>query len=996
MPDLRAVLENSLRPRFEILRELGGGGMSRVFLAREVELDRTVVIKVLPPEIAGLNLARFRRETQTAAKLHHPHIVPLHASGDAGGVLYYTMPFVEGETLRGRMAQRAKMPVDEVVRILRDIADALAYAHQQNVVHRDIKPENVLLSSGHALVTDFGIAKALSVLGSQSSVLGGHGLAENRKLTAENHVENHATASGLAVGTPAYMAPEQAVGDPNTDHRADLYALGLLGYEMLAGKSPFDECKTPQELLVAHIADTPRAIEEIREDTPALLATLIMRCLEKSPDNRPPSAAVVREQLDAMRTPSGGAIRASSRPRRIGAIGGMAVMLPVIAAMLVWTKGDARPLDREVVAVVPFRVNGAASLGYLREGMLDLFAAKLTGEGGPRAADPRAVLRAWKGKAGSDTADLSREDALSVAEELGVGQLLLGDVSGTADSLVITARLLDVQDGRLRANGQVTGPADSLAFLIDAITGQLLTIRAGEGARLSSLTSTSLPALRNYLAGQWLYRRGRYRAAGEEHNKALTQDSTFALAAIALMQASSWYGFQGYYRAADLAWRYRAKLTTRDRALLTAQLGPNYPKPSSLTEEIAAAARYRDIAPDRADSWFHYGDVLMHFGWLTGNVAAHAQAETVLRQAVTLDSTYSPALEHLVLLTARRGDTAATRRFTEMFLDADSASESAMGVRWRLAAAVGDFKTADSIAALPEKPGSSQSIVAWIALEDGIRVPQSYEVVKRIAEREVREGQEGVYVMLHDAAMMVGRPAEALAFLRKHESTSGPLPRERIKDALVAEGSIEEADSAAASLRAQWAKPMPASPKELGNWVGTQCLLPLWMTVAHGDTSMARSSVIRLRVVGRDTLPISQPAHICAMILDAAYAVKSRAPDARTRVARADSAMRSGPQSFIQEFGNTVVARLLEEQGDPAGALSAIRRRYYFLARKPGLGAQLRIEGRLAAAVGDHETAIKAYRHYLALRENAEPAVARESQAIRTELERLERIGGGQ
>jgi Tfp pilus assembly protein PilF len=972
MQDLRVLLETALRPRFDIQRELGGGGMSRVFLAREVELDRAVVIKVLPPDISGLNLARFRRETQTAAKLHHPHIVPLHASGEAGGVLYYTMPFVEGHTLRGRISSHGKLPIDEVIRVMRDVADALAYAHHHNVVHRDIKPENVLLSSGHAVVTDFGIAKALSALGS--------GPAE--------------TASGLAVGTPAYMSPEQAAGDPQTDHRADLYALGLLGYEMLAGKSPFANT-TPQELIAAHIAERPRPVDELRPDTPALLAELIMRCLEKRPADRPPSAAVVREQLDALRTPSGSGIRAGARPRRTRFVAAAAVTISAIAAMLVWYRGvNAKTLDRDVVAVVPFRVNGPASLGYLREGMLDLFAAKLTGEGGPRAADPRAVLRAWRGKAGSDTADLSREAALSVAEGLGVGQLLLGEITGAPDSLVITARLLDVHDGRLRADGQVSGPADSLPHLIDAITGQLLTIRAGEGARLTALTSTSLPALRSYLAGQWLYRLGRYRASGEELTKAVNRDSTFALAALALMQASSWTGFQEYARAASLAWRYRAKLSPRDQAFLAAQLGPHYPKSSTLVEQIAAASRYRDLAPDRADSWFHLGDMLVHYGWLTGNTAAHPQAEAALRQAVHLDSTYAPALEHLVLLTARRGDSASARQFADLYLAADSTGESAVGVRWRTAVAIGNLKTADSISSVREPlPPSSNSIITWVALEDGVRVPQSFELLKSIGEREVKEGQYNSYIMMHDAAMMVGRPAEAHAFLEKFEAHREPMRRERIKDALIAYGSVEAADSAAQALRSFWSQPMPTSPKELGPWTGTQCLVPLWRTVAHGDTSMARTSVNRLRIVGRDTLPIAGPANLCALILDAAYAVRSRAPDARARVNRADSAMATGPQSFIQEFGNIVVARLLEEVGDPAGALGAIRRRYYFLSRKPALGASLRTEGRLAAQLGDTEGAIRAYRHYLALHENAEPDVARETTAIRTELERLLRGG---
>ena len=953
--------------------------MSRVFLAREVELGRDVVIKVLPPELAGVNVQRFRREMQTAAKLHHPHIVPLHAAGDAGGVLFYTMPFVEGETLRARIGGTTGLPVDECIRVLRDIADALAHAHQQQVVHRDIKPENVLLSGGHALVTDFGVSKALSV----------------SKETPDATIHSTtATAGGLAIGTPAYMAPEQAAGDPLTDHRADLYALGLLGYEMLAGRPPFMR-KSAHELIAAQIAERPKHIEEVRADTPPLLAALIMRCLEKRPEDRPPSAAVVREQLDAMRTPSGGGIRAGSRPRRVPrSLMAAAVAFPLIALFALYTGMSGRPvLDRDIVAVAPFAVNG--TLGFLREGMLDLFSAKLTGEAGPRAAEPRAVLRAWRDAAGSDTATLSREAALTVAEQLGAGLLLHGEVSGTSASMVITARLIDVDDGRLRANAQVSGPADSLPQLVDALTAQLLAIQAGEGARLSTLTSTSLPALRAYLAGQWLYRRGRYQAAGTEHERALREDSTFALAALALMQSAVWYSHAGAYdRGSKAAWAYRERLSARDRALLMAQLGPKYPAASSNAEMIAAAQQYRDLASDRADAWFQYGDMLVHYGWQAGNAAAHAQAENALRQAVAIDSGFAPALEHLVLLAARRGDSAAARRYAGMYLDADSAGESAIGVRWRLAAAVGDRKTADSIASIREPlPPTSQSIIAWVGLEDGVDVSASYALLKSIGEREIREGQPQAYMMLHDASLMTGRPAAASEFLAQFERLVGPAPREKIKDALVSDGSVATADSIAEQLRPQLLVPRPQAG--LGPWVGNQCLIPLWRTVAHGDTTLNAQGIAALRGVARDTLPIRGYSADCALLLEAAHAVATRAPDARARVLRADSMMQTGPANPVQEFGNTVVSRLHEATGDKPGALAAIRRRGYFLGRKPGLGNALRTEGRLAAETGDRAGAIAAYRHYLALRADAEPSLRSEVEDVRSELRRLERPEAG-
>jgi eukaryotic-like serine/threonine-protein kinase len=222
---LHQELEQALHGAYTIEHELGGGGMSRVFLATEKALRRRVVIKVLSPELArGVSADRFRLEIEVAASLQHPHIVPLLAAGEAAGHLFYTMPFVAGESLRARLSREGELPVTVAVRVLTDITRALAYAHRQGIVHRDIKPENVLLADGEAQVADFGIAKALSA-SSEGGAL---------------------TSAGLALGTPAYMAPEQAMADPATDHRADLYALGVLGYEMLAGQPPFTG-RTPQQ-----------------------------------------------------------------------------------------------------------------------------------------------------------------------------------------------------------------------------------------------------------------------------------------------------------------------------------------------------------------------------------------------------------------------------------------------------------------------------------------------------------------------------------------------------------------------------------------------------------------------------------------------------------------------------------------------------------------------------------------------------------------------------
>ena len=284
MTDLRTRVQDSLSGSYTIERELGGGGMSRVFVADETRLGRKVVVKVLPPELAAaLSAERFEREIRVAASLQQANIVPVFSAGDLDGVPYYTMPFVEGESLRARLS-RGPLAITQTVSILRDVSRALAYAHERGVVHRDIKPDNVLLSGHTAVVTDFGIAKAIAA-------------------AAAAPAGATLTQLGTAVGTPAYMAPEQAAGDPATDHRADIYAFGCMAYELLAGRQPFSGLP-PHKLLVAHMSEAPKRIAELRTDCPPALASLVMQCLAKDPASRPASASELLSRLDAVASPS--------------------------------------------------------------------------------------------------------------------------------------------------------------------------------------------------------------------------------------------------------------------------------------------------------------------------------------------------------------------------------------------------------------------------------------------------------------------------------------------------------------------------------------------------------------------------------------------------------------------------------------------------------------------------------------------------------------------
>jgi len=292
MPSIESRLTQAFADRYRIERELGQGGMATVYLAHDLKHDRRVAIKVLRPELAAtIGPERFLREIHIAAQLQHPHILPLLDSGEAAGFLYYVMPFVEGESLRDRLARSGELPVPEAVRIITELVDALSHAHHHGVVHRDIKPDNVMLSGRHALVMDFGVAKAVSV-------------ASGR---------NQLTTAGVALGTPAYMAPEQAAADPHLDHRVDIYAVGVLAYELLGGRPPFVGA-TPQQVLAAHVTQTPEPVTRHRPGLSPGLEQMVMKCLAKRPADRWQTADELLAQLEPLATPSGGLTPTQTRP----------------------------------------------------------------------------------------------------------------------------------------------------------------------------------------------------------------------------------------------------------------------------------------------------------------------------------------------------------------------------------------------------------------------------------------------------------------------------------------------------------------------------------------------------------------------------------------------------------------------------------------------------------------------------------------------------------
>src|SRR5688500_6869769 len=324
--------------------------MSRVFVARDESLGRDVVIKVLPRELAAeMSVERFAREIKLAAALQHPHVLPVLSAGASDGLPYYMMPFVRGESLRTAM-DKQQLAVDDAIGILRDIARALRYAHGAGVVHRDVKPENILLSSGSAVVVDFRIAKALSA--SRTEAPGGT-----------------LTLVGTSIGTPAYMSPEQAAADPNIDHRADIYAWGVMAYELLAGRHPFAGKTTPQQYLRAHLSESPPPLKSLVPSLPAAVAEVVMRALEKEPDARPQAADEILQQLGGTST-SGSVVsaeRSSSRWRTVAIAA--AALLAAAAGVAMWRGKDAEANTPIMLAVLPFENQGPAEQEYFVDGL---------------------------------------------------------------------------------------------------------------------------------------------------------------------------------------------------------------------------------------------------------------------------------------------------------------------------------------------------------------------------------------------------------------------------------------------------------------------------------------------------------------------------------------------------------------------------------------------------------------------------------------------------
>jgi serine/threonine protein kinase/tetratricopeptide (TPR) repeat protein len=499
---LQNQLQQALGAAFIIERELGGGGMSRVFLAEETRLGRRVVVKLLSPELgAGVSAERFEREIKLAARLQHPHIVPLLAAGDVNGLPYYTMPYVAGASLRDRL-QSGPMPLVEAQSVLRDVAKALSYAHRLGIVHRDIKPENVLLSEGAAMVADFGVARAIHAA---STLAGGETI----------------TQMGTQIGTPAYMAPEQAAGDPDVDFRADLYAFGVMAYELLAGQHPFAERRTAHALVVAHMTEAPKALTTHTANVTPSLASMVMQCLGKDPLERPDSASAVLAALEA----------ASATP----------VQLPAIVAVT--------PVAAATIAVLPFaNMSGDPDNEYFSDGITDDITSALTQVHGLRVA-ARTSAFSYKGR---------NEDLATIGRTLGVTSVLQGSVRRAGNRVRVTAQLMNAQDGFQRWSERFDRDLDDIFAIQDEIARRIvehleLALGLKEAKSLVVRPTDDLMAYELYLRGREALQQRTppsMRRGLEFFEQAIARDPAYARAHLGVAEA---YIGLGVYQAIPTA-----------------------------------------------------------------------------------------------------------------------------------------------------------------------------------------------------------------------------------------------------------------------------------------------------------------------------------------------------------------------------------------------------------------------------------------------------------
>ena len=695
---LQDQLQRALGAAYTVEREIGAGGMATVFSGVENSLGRRVAIKVLQPELlAELSADRFAREVRLAASLQQANIVPLLSAGTAAGLSYYTMPLVDGNSLRARLASGEPVPLAEACSILKDVARALAYAHNAGIVHRDIKPDNILLSGGTAVVSDFGIAKAMDA--------------------ARTETAYTITQAGVSIGTPGYMAPEQVAGE-TADHRADIYAWGVVAWELLATRHPFASRTTRQAMLTAHLTEEPAPIGD-QAAVPTPLAMLVMRCLAKDPGRRPQSAAELLTALDAAATPvSSTPSRSKASRRAVAAITGLVVL---VAAVVLFPRLNRAPAVAPTadagapsVAVLPFEnIGGDTAQEYFAEGMTDELATALGRVPGLRVAARSAAYR-YKGRR-----DL---DVRQVGSELGVRYLLSGSVRRAGQTLRLSAQLIESAGAVEIWSNSYTRPADDVLELQDSLTTAItiaLAERLGPAGRVTPAAparqgTTSHEAYDLYLKGNHYLNRRRpgLEGAVRSFEAAIAADRNFARAYAGLASTVALLSYFGGTQVDDRVARVKEnaqRALQLDSTLAEARvaLGIMHGAVQQFRESEAELRHAIELDPANAAAHFQLGRMLLYLGRLR-------EATIELDTAKVLEPYQATIATWLGFAQARSPTTERAVQEATRAWELDSVSAVVQIVTAMTALETGREAEARRIAVSAPKSNFNEGTFAWI------------------------------------------------------------------------------------------------------------------------------------------------------------------------------------------------------------------------------------------------------------------------------------------
>jgi serine/threonine-protein kinase len=939
-------LNTGLTGRYRIERELGRGGMATVYLAHDLKHDRPVALKVLLPDLAhAVGPQRFLREITLAAQLQHPHILPVHDSGSVDGLLWYTMPYVAGESLRQRLTREPQLPLNEALGIAREVAEALGYAHERGIVHRDIKPENILLAAGqHCVIADFGIARALDMAGDKL------------------------TATGLAVGTPAYMSPEQAVADTHLDGRSDLYSLGCVLYEMLVGEPPFTG-RTPQAIIARRVSEPAPHVSVFR-DVPAGVEQVVTTALARSPADRFPNAAQFIQALEsAIHTPQVAlAPRAPRRDWRIrfGLAAAATFTAVVVALALFRGRGPsaAKALDADLIAIAPFDVLDT-SLRLWHEGLVDVLARDLDGAGPLRTVSPTVAIRRWHGRADpASAAELARATGARLAV---YGTL----VRSASDSVRLAATLLDASGPHALGEIEVRGPSSEMDRLTDSVAiGLLRQLGRSRPVALvphTGISARSLPALRAFLQAEQYYRRGIWDSAASYAEQAISLDSTFALAYKRASQAIGWGGGDdsvGQVYAMRAA-AHNHRLAPRDSLLVVAE---------SLMRVISArgfGARYDPVLGGRMyatieeavrrygddpEAWYGLGEARHHLGgWLVSTGGWRASREAFER-SISLDPLFAPAYYHLVEICFSLGDSAAARRYAAAAIRYNPRGTMTRGFQAvdRLLDARGALAQAAVIDSLPDD-------LLWDTYESVMRWADSAELSLTIIRRWVKRPNFGGD---SNAPSILVNQLAFRGHLREARAAGDSLAMDLFSQAALL-GAVS-AERATAMFRrclpggpaSQWSEGWPPGGcmPALSWWNARRDTVSLQMYLEGAERNERKQA-------GGEFSP-SATVHASAARANLALARRDTAAALRAY----EPMLATSPGPWWAEGQRLVAAQLLEARGQIRKAANLL---YAAPAMEGEVGPQLSDvmwlleRGRVAEQLGDRARAIEAY-HYVA------------------------------